>query len=144
MGELPTFALSVRQPWAWLIVNGHKDIENRTWAPFDGRIGQRIWIHAGKTAPKADYVAELQEWLDEAGSGIAIPSELFLGGVVGSAVLAEVGTYPDNMWYVDEDEVVGWRLEDPEPLLRPVLCRGQLGLWRPGPDVRELLEAAAA
>jgi len=24
--------LSVRQPWAWLIVNGHKDVENRTWS----------------------------------------------------------------------------------------------------------------
>jgi len=25
-------ALSVRQPWAWLIVNGWKNIENREWA----------------------------------------------------------------------------------------------------------------
>ena len=24
-------ALSIKQPWAWLIVNGYKDIENRTW-----------------------------------------------------------------------------------------------------------------
>jgi hypothetical protein len=24
-------ALSIKQPWAWLIVNGHKDIENRDW-----------------------------------------------------------------------------------------------------------------
>ena len=22
----------IRQPWAWLIVNGFKDIENRSWA----------------------------------------------------------------------------------------------------------------
>lgn len=26
--SLPT--LTIRQPWAWLIVNGHKDIENRS------------------------------------------------------------------------------------------------------------------
>jgi hypothetical protein len=25
-------ALSLMQPWAWLMVNGHKDIENRNWA----------------------------------------------------------------------------------------------------------------
>jgi hypothetical protein len=25
-------AISIRQPWAWLIVNGYKDIENRIWA----------------------------------------------------------------------------------------------------------------
>jgi len=24
-------ALSIRQPWAWLIVDGYKDIENSTW-----------------------------------------------------------------------------------------------------------------
>jgi ASCH domain len=24
-------ALSVRQPWAWLIIAGHKDVENRSW-----------------------------------------------------------------------------------------------------------------
>lgn len=35
--------LSVRQPWASLLVSGLKDIENRTWAPnFRGR----IMIHA--------------------------------------------------------------------------------------------------
>jgi hypothetical protein len=25
-------AISIRQPWAWLIVNGYKDVENRIWA----------------------------------------------------------------------------------------------------------------
>jgi len=24
-------ALSLRQPWAWLVTNGSKDIENRSW-----------------------------------------------------------------------------------------------------------------
>lgn len=38
-------ALSILQPWAWLITAGHKDIENRRWwtnyrGPF--------LIHAGK------------------------------------------------------------------------------------------------
>jgi hypothetical protein len=23
--------LSIRQPWAWLIIAGHKDVENRSW-----------------------------------------------------------------------------------------------------------------
>ncbi|MEI3544750.1 MAG: ASCH domain-containing protein [Alphaproteobacteria bacterium] len=37
--------LSIRQPWAWLIVNGYKDIENRTWPThFRGK----VLIHAGK------------------------------------------------------------------------------------------------
>jgi hypothetical protein len=33
MSTSPLYALSVRQPWAWLIVNGFKDFENRDWRP---------------------------------------------------------------------------------------------------------------
>lgn len=47
-------ALSVRQPWAWLICNGGKDIENRSWpTSFRGR----VLIHAGKNMTVADYEA---------------------------------------------------------------------------------------
>jgi hypothetical protein len=36
--------LSIRQPWAWLIVNGHKDVENRSWhTDFRGR----VYVQAG-------------------------------------------------------------------------------------------------
>lgn len=38
--------LSVRQPWAHLILNGPKDVENRIWAPaYRGP----LLIHAGLT-----------------------------------------------------------------------------------------------
>ncbi len=42
--------LSIRQPWAWLIVNGYKDIENRTWST---RFRGKVLIHAGKNGMKA-------------------------------------------------------------------------------------------
>lgn len=45
-------ALSIRQPWAWLIVNGYKSIENRTW---NTRIRGTILIHAGKGFDKEGY-----------------------------------------------------------------------------------------
>ncbi len=45
-------ALSIRQPWAWLICAGHKDIENRNWhTNFRGR----IYVHASKTIDKVAY-----------------------------------------------------------------------------------------
>jgi hypothetical protein len=48
-------AISIMQPWAWLIVNGHKDIENRDWlTKFRGPVA----IHAGK---KVD--ADAESWL---------------------------------------------------------------------------------
>jgi hypothetical protein len=38
-------ALSIKQPWSWLIVFGHKDIENRSWPT---RYRGRFLIHAGR------------------------------------------------------------------------------------------------
>ena len=31
MTALPRLALSIRQPWAWAIINAGKDIEYRQW-----------------------------------------------------------------------------------------------------------------
>jgi hypothetical protein len=39
-------AISIRQPWAWLIVNGYKDIENRIWA---AKLRGPVLIHAGQS-----------------------------------------------------------------------------------------------
>jgi hypothetical protein len=44
-------AMSIQRPWAWLIVNGIKDIENRKWptsirGPFFVHVGKRF-NHSG-------------------------------------------------------------------------------------------------
>jgi hypothetical protein len=46
-------AISIRQPWAWLIVNGYMDVENRIWA---ANVRGRVLIHAG--ASKSDTNSE--------------------------------------------------------------------------------------
>ena len=46
--------LSVRQPWASLLVSGLKDIENRTWAPNHKG---RILIHASSTKVPKNFAA---------------------------------------------------------------------------------------
>ena len=75
-------ALSIRQPWAWLIVNGHKDIENRDWPTvFRGE----LLVHAGQTLTRPFYdttVAELSA------AGLCPPDlpafeDLPRGGLVG-------------------------------------------------------------
>ena len=40
-------AITDKQPWASLIVEGIKDVENRTWKCPEKYIGKRILIHAG-------------------------------------------------------------------------------------------------
>ena len=46
-------ALTLRPHWAWLVVNGYKDIENRSWRT---RLRGRVWIHASSSpVTKAEY-----------------------------------------------------------------------------------------
>ena len=39
-------AITIKQPWASLIIHGFKNIENRTWACPEKYIGHRVLIHA--------------------------------------------------------------------------------------------------
>ncbi|MGL4233207.1 MAG: ASCH domain-containing protein [Casimicrobium sp.] len=48
--------LTIRQPWAWLIVNNFKDVENRTWhTPVRGD----VLIHAAKGITNKEWIATL-------------------------------------------------------------------------------------
>jgi len=75
-------AISVRQPFAWAIVQGLKPWENRP-----RRFGYRgaLLIHAGKTLMRADYAAACA--LVERLSGRRPPALPELGGIVGAALL---------------------------------------------------------
>lgn len=48
-------ALSIRQPWAWLVVHGPKRIENRSWHLPPSMVGQRIYIHAAAGMTYDEY-----------------------------------------------------------------------------------------
>jgi hypothetical protein len=107
-------ALSIRQPWAWLIVNGHKDIENRSWStPYRGR----VLIHAGK---KLDY-----DYHPNFFPGITIPKPLDLGGIVGEAYITDCLTSSNSEWFEGE---FGFVMRDAKPL--PFIpYRGRLGFF---------------
>ena len=53
-------AVTVRQPFAWAIAAGFKDVENRSWAPRI-ELGEIVAIHAAVTAPDADDVRRVQK-----------------------------------------------------------------------------------
>jgi hypothetical protein len=51
-------AISVRQPHAWAIIHGGKDVENRSQRAafqFKPAIGERVLIHASKGMTAAEY-----------------------------------------------------------------------------------------
>jgi hypothetical protein len=82
-------ALSIMQPWAWLIVNGHKAIENRNWrCHYRGP----ILIHAGK---KIDTWARADLWHKRhpvTGSPFSpdLPEAFDRGGIVGEAEIVDL------------------------------------------------------
>lgn len=140
-------ALSIRQPWAWLIVRPDligparvqastkgllKDTENRTWPT---RFRGEFWIHAAQGMTKAEYesTAEYLFWIG-ASEHIALPaaSELQRGGIVGRAQLIDCISpsmqdtgLPLN-WHMSG--CFGFKLANTVPVdFRP--CKGRLGFY---------------
>ena len=88
-------ALSIRQPWAWLIVNGHKDVENRVWpTKFRGP----VLIHASKGMTRDEYACAHVCAEDQ---GITLPpfEELERGGIVGRAEITDCVTRSESPWF---------------------------------------------
>ncbi len=117
-------ALSVRQPWAWLIVNGYKDVENRSWAT---KHRGPLLIHAGSS--KANLGDEMLRD-DERQYGVKLPSrgEYELGGIVGLVEVVGCTERSNSPWY--DPDWIGWILANPRRLsFRP--CKGALNLFKP-------------
>lgn len=83
--ERPLVALSLRQPWAWAVLNG-KGIENRVW---NTRFRGRFLIHAAKGMTRGEYQDAAHFCLD---NGMRVPefAALDRGGIVGEARLVDV------------------------------------------------------
>jgi hypothetical protein len=123
-------ALSIMQPWAWLIANSYKDIENRDWQPKNPglRFRGEFLIHTGK---KFDGKPEIWNWeaiSEEVDMDIRPPDEWKLGGIVGIAEIVDVVRDHSSPWFFGP---VGLVIRNARPLnFMPV--RGQLGFFDVG------------
>ena len=114
-------ALSIRQPWAWLIVNGYKDIENRTWSTgFRGR----VYVHAGRKIKSGDF-PEQRDYITQ--SGILLPAEPSLGAIVGEVTITDCVDISSSPWFCGP---YGFLLSSPVAYKDPIPYRGQLGLFQ--------------
>lgn len=85
----PPRAISVHQPYAWLIVNGVKDVENRRNPPLESQVGRRVYIHAsgGRVTQAAfeEFLADIK------GMGLrGVPKsvdDFEYGAIIGSVVV---------------------------------------------------------
>lgn len=90
-------AITIRQPWTWLIVNGYKDIENRTWrTKFRGH----ILIHAASSCTRKEYEA-CKNFVNNIDPKIIIPphKDLELRGVVGEAEVTDCVDAHASPWF---------------------------------------------
>ncbi len=122
-------ALSVRQPWAWLIVNGHKDIENRNWKT---RFRGQVLIHASKGMTKEEYDDVAYMLNDGSNDGLGclqihLPDRKLIerGGIVGICEIVDCVTESDSMWYFGN---IGFVIRNARPLPF-VQYKGQLGFF---------------
>jgi hypothetical protein len=79
-------ALSIRQPWAFLIVNGFKPLENRTWKT---QTRGEILIHASKSFDKAGYTWVRDNFPE---IDLPLPQQFERDGIVGVANLYAVAS----------------------------------------------------
>ena len=90
-------ALSIRQPWASLIIQGYKPVENRTWkSNYRGP----LLIHAAK---KYDYDGEW--WIkenfqyDPEMAATMEKAKGTMGGIIGSVSMIDCVTEHDSPWF---------------------------------------------
>ena len=117
-------AISIQQPWAWLIVSGQgKDIENRTRWNYK-HIG-RVRIHASKTIDTdPDRFPRQRKLIEEL--GIDIPDNLPTGCLVGEATITGIVTESESP---SVEGKTGIELADPIAYKNPFPYGGMLGIF---------------
>lgn len=117
----PLRAISVRQPWAWAIVTGYKDVENR--ARRTERRGTLL-VHAGLKMDPRGF-----QFLWELGLHRKLPDELPRGALVGEVRLSDCLYGYTSEWA--EPGSWQWILTGAKEFRTPLSCSGAQGLFVP-------------
>jgi hypothetical protein len=137
--------LSLLQPWATLVVNGHKKIETRSW---NAKHRGPLLVHASKKL-SGEQIRLGQKFNMLHGAGLGFIDDLPVGQIIGIVDLIHVVQseycFKDNEFIVDnctwkltESERAfgdyspgryGWLLKNPVQFETPIPAKGSLGLW---------------
>lgn len=143
-------AITIKQPWASLIVHGIKDIENRTWACPKKYIGQRVLIHAGKERDGQEKPLLTGKQYDLVGgvSGYATHILGTRGAIIGSVEIVDCVINHPSIWAEKTDDytigmnpkiheditekkiIYNWVLANPIIYEEPIKnVKGKLSFW---------------
>ena len=120
--------LTIKQPWASLIMSGYKRFEFRSWRTnYRGE----LLIHAGKSLNKEEAL-RLKKYL---------PEELPMGKILGKVNIIDCIKCDENfknMCLAENkdvyakstfEETYAWQIDDVESFENPIEINGKLGLW---------------
>ena len=135
--EEPWRCLSIHQPWAWAIITGAKDVENRDW--LSNYTGQ-LHIHAARTE-RDD--TEVESTIRRVAKHLRIPvaaaredyqrhREHGLGAIIGCVRMLGCATSWDSEWH--EKGQYGFVLTDAQRFDTPIPCKGRLRIFKYTPE----------
>lgn len=129
--------LTIKQPWAWAIIHGGKDLENRNWFPSDKvlKVGERFAVQASKGLTRYEY-NDAWTFMQKLGFASVTPplfEDLERGGIIGTVqydgYVREHET--DSPWFMGK---YGLKLSDPQPCeFKPI--KGRLGFFETTKDM---------
>lgn len=120
--------LTIKQPWATLIMQGDKRFEFRSWQT---KYRGDLLIHAGKGIDK-EAMKRLVKYL---------PDEIPLGKILGKVTLVDcIRMCPEfkEMLLKENSDIYtkssfsenfGWQVEDVQVFDEPIEAKGHLSLW---------------
>jgi len=119
--------LTIKEPWASLIINGYKEYEFRSWKTnYRGK----ILIHAGLSIEK-EYTYKFKDY------GLEYTSGAIIGEVTLVDCILVDENFNDELYKINplvyqkskHTRNYAWKLENVIKYEEPIYCKGQLGLW---------------
>ena len=131
-------AITIKQPYASLIVEGLKDIENRTWKCPEKYIGKRVMIHASYAT--SDHIirralndAQYSEYIKRfkhSGLDFLEPKGAIIGSVkIVDCLRHSYHSIRDTKSIWAEKDCWHWVLANPIKFPKPIFVMGRLGFW---------------
>jgi hypothetical protein len=142
-------AISVKQPWAYLLCAGIKGIENRAWKLPDKYKGKRVLIHASAKTDKEPYMLFDDAQIDAIGNDImdVVASYHNTSAIIGSVVFTDCVINHQSVWaekthmaklgeyelpsclYHPYKPIYNWVASYPILFDKPIPAKGKLSFW---------------
>ena len=120
-------ALTIKEPWASLIINGYKKYEFRSWKT---KYRGKILIHAGMSLEK-DAAKRFSKYNLEYYKGAIIGEATITDCILVDTKFNEELRKINPLVYARSNhvETYAWKLENIKKYDKPIYIKGKLGLW---------------